>query len=42
MKKNKQARLANLFLERDPKYQEVKKMEDHEEWTQLQRLQIEN
>ncbi|CAD8065902.1 unnamed protein product [Paramecium primaurelia] len=42
IKKNKQARLANLFLERDPKYQEVKKMEDHEEWTQLQRLQIEN
>ncbi|CAD8159487.1 unnamed protein product [Paramecium pentaurelia] len=42
IKKHKQAKLANIFLERDPKFQEIKKMEEHEEWTQLQRLQIEN
>ncbi|CAD8158085.1 unnamed protein product [Paramecium pentaurelia] len=42
LNKNKQARIANIFLEKEQKLQESKKQECHEEWTQLQRLQIEN
>ncbi|CAD8056168.1 unnamed protein product [Paramecium primaurelia] len=42
LNKNKQARIANIFLEREQKLQESKKQVCQEEWTQLQRLQIEN
>ncbi|CAD8154501.1 unnamed protein product [Paramecium octaurelia] len=42
LNKNKQARIANIFLEKEQKLSESKKQEDKEEWTQLQRLQIEN
>ncbi|CAK76540.1 unnamed protein product (macronuclear) [Paramecium tetraurelia] len=42
LNKNKQARIANIFLEKEYKLSESKKQDDKEEWTQLQRLQIEN
>ncbi|CAD8079566.1 unnamed protein product [Paramecium sonneborni] len=40
--KNKQAKIASLFLEKEQIQTQPKKQDNHEEWTQLQRLQSEN
>ncbi|CAD8175332.1 unnamed protein product [Paramecium octaurelia] len=42
LNKNKQAKIANMFLVKEQKLNESKKQESSDEWTQLSRLQIEN
>ncbi|CAD8063815.1 unnamed protein product [Paramecium primaurelia] len=42
LNKNRQAKIANIFLVKEQKIQESKKQESSQEWNQIQRLQIEN